>query len=199
MKHDKATQSCASAWSAIGRRLAVLCLLAAGAAEATAPRITPQLFADRPADIVAYQLAPIDAAARADGELAEKLVIAAFKAAELTPTLDTLPARQLAKYALLNNEAVALIGSPQDLSEPERKQYRMVTFLLRDTTPGEPAVALIFSKDKREAKWYRAFNEGLQKIIGNGTYLDIIKPYRAKDGLPADYFKRLKRHNPDWK
>jgi len=42
-----------------------------------------------------------------------------------------------------------------------------------------------------------AFNEGLQKIIKSGKYLEILEKYHSK--APADYAGRLKRHNPSWK
>lgn len=186
-------------WGSMARLLAMFCLVCSWSAEATAPRIAPQLFGEeKKADIVGYRFAPLESAAKSDGELMLEIVAEAFKAAGKSPVVDVLPSKQLAKYALLNNDAVALMGSSQDLTAKEKNQYRVVTFYLRDGSSGEEPVALIFSK-ARGNELQLAFNEGLQKIIKSGKYLEILKKYRGKEQVAADYLNRLKRHNPSWK
>jgi len=203
MKHYKTSGSSRSVWGDMPRLLAIFCLVCSWSAEATAPRIAPGLFGEeKKADIVGYQFAPLEAS-KSDGELpvgklAVEIVTEAFKAAGKTPLVDVLPSKQLAKYALFNNDAVALMGSPQDLAAKERNQYRVVTFYLRDMVRGEEPVALIFSK-ARGNELQPAFNQGLQKIVNNGKYLEILEKYHGKGQVPADYASRLKRHNPGWK
>jgi hypothetical protein len=200
MRYHKTSEFSRSAWVGMASLLAMFFLAFSGSAHATAPRITPELFGEATkADIVGYQFAPPDAAATSDGELAVKIVTAAFKAAGKKPTLEVLPSKQLATYALLNNDAVAMIGSPQDLPEKERKRYRAVTFYLRGIAPAEEPVSLIFSKNARENEWYQAFNKGLRKIIKSGAYLEILEKHHGKRDGEADYFDRLKRHKLGWK
>ncbi|MFA6971743.1 MAG: hypothetical protein WC208_10125 [Gallionella sp.] len=182
-----------SAWGGMTRLVAIVLLVFSSSAYATAPRITAQLFGEeRKTDIVAYQSAPSEAAAKSDSALTVEIVTAAFKAAGKAPTVDVLPSKQLATYALFNNEAVALMGSPQDLAEKDKNQYRVVTFYLRADEP----VELIFS-NARGKELHKAFVDGLQKILKNGKYLEILEKYHVK--VPADYVGRLKRQNPGWK
>lgn len=173
--------------------LAIFLLVCSCSAQATAPRITPQLFGEElKADIVGYQSEPFDAAAKSDSALQVDIVKEAFKAAGKTPTVDVLPSKQLAVYALSNNDAVALMGVAQDIAA--KKQYRMVTFYLRADEP----VSLMFSKKNVNGnELYQAFNEGLQKIVKNGKYLEILAKYHVK--VSADYVTRLQRHNSSWK
>lgn len=172
--------------------LLIFCLLGSWSAKATAPRITPQLFGEeKKADIVGYQLS----ASRTDNDLALEIVQEAFREAGRTPTMDVLPSKQVAKYALFNNDAAALIGNQQDLTAEERSQYRAVTFYLRGAQGGEEPVCLFFGK-RNGGQWQRAFDEGLQKMVKSGKYLEILGKHQK---VPADYLKRLKQHNPHWK
>lgn len=197
MKNHQTQVLSRSAWLGITYCVAMFCLVCSWSAEATAPRIAPQLFGEeKKADIVGYQFAPSDASAKSDGELAVEIVTAAFNAAGKKPVLDVLPSKQLAKYALFNKDAVALMGRLQDLTAREKNQYRVVTFYLR--AQGEEPVALIFSK-ARGNELQLAFSQGLQKIIKSGKYLEILVKYCGKGQVPADYASRLKRHNPGWK
>lgn len=200
MKNVKTLRFSSLPLAGVARLLAMLFLICSWGAEATAPRIAPGLFGEaRKADIVGYQFAPQESTARAEAELAAEIVAEAFKAAGKTLTVDVLPSKQLAKYALLNNEAAALMGSPLDLAAKERNQYRITTFYLRGAAPGEP-VALIFSrKSARGNELYRAFNEGLREIVRSGKYLELIEKHYGKEHVAADYLTRLKRHNPGLK
>ena len=199
MKNYKIPFFTRSAGSGLILLLVMCCLVCSRSAEATAPRIAPQLFGEeKKADIVGYQFAPLDAAAKSDGELAVEIVTEAFKAAGQAPAVDVLPSKQLAKYALLNNDAVALMGRSQDLTAKEKNQYRVITFYLRGTAQGEEPVALIFSK-ARGNELQLAFNKGLQNIIKSGKYLEVLEKYHGKGQVPSDYAGRLKRHNPGWK
>jgi hypothetical protein len=180
----------------MARLLFVFCLIFSWSAQATAPRITPQLFGEeQKADIVGYQFAePLDAAARSESAQQVEIVTEAFKAAGKTPAVDVLPSKQLATYALFNNDAAALMGSVHDLAAKDTNQYRVVAFYLK----GDEPVSLIFSKKHaRGNELYQAFSEGLQKIIKSGKYLEIMEKYHTR--MPADYARRLKRHNPGWK
>lgn len=200
MKNHKIRGLFSSSLAGMTRLAAVLwllCMWSVEATAATAPRITPGLFGEeQKADIVGYQLAPLDAAAKSDGEAALEIVNEAFKAAEETVTVDVLPAKQLALYALLNNEAAALIGSQQDLPEKDKNQYRMVAFYLRVAAPSEEPLALIFGKKhSRTNELLQVFNEGLQKLVKSGKYLEILEKHYGKGQVPADYVSRLQRHN----
>jgi hypothetical protein len=201
MKYYKTPGFSCSKWVSMARLLAVFCLFCSWNAQATAPRITSQMFGEeKKADIVGYQLVPLAPAAKSDGELAVEIVKEAFKAAGKAPVVDVLPSKQLATYALFSNDAVALMGTQQDLAAKEKNQYLVVTFYLKGIAPAEEQVSLIFSKkNARGNELQLAFNEGLQKIIKSGKYLEILEKYHGKGNVPADYASRLKHHNPGWK
>lgn len=167
-------------------------------AQATAPRIAPQMFEEHKADIVGYQFEPIGAATTTDTDLAVEIVTEAFKAAGKTPSIDVLPSKQLAIYALLNKDALALMGTPQDLTAQERNQCSMVTFYLGNIASGEKAFSLIFSKARGNGL-HQAFNEGMQKIIKSGKYIELLESHYGKGKVPADYLSRVKSRNPRWK
>lgn len=168
---------------------ALLMLTCSFGAQATAPRITAQLFGEeRKTDIVAYQSADT----KSDTALAVQIVNEAFRAAGKTPVVDVLPSRQLASYALFNHDAEGLIGSPEDLAAKDKKRYRTVIFYL--SAANDEPVALIFNAAHGK-ELHKAFTDGMQQIINNGKYLQIIKKTRGK--LPADYLTRLKRNG--WK
>lgn len=199
MKHQKIPGFSRFTWGGMARLLAMFCLVCSWSAEATAPRIAPQMFGEeKKTEIVGYLFAPLEAAAKPDGELVVEIVTEAFKAAGKSPVVDVLPSKQLAKYALVNNDALALIGRPQDLTAKEKGRYRVVTFYLRDVLHGEEPIALIFSK-ARGNTLQTAFSEGLQKIIKSGRYLEVLQKYHGKEQVASDYMNRLKRHNPGWK
>ncbi|GAB5604849.1 hypothetical protein TK5_09280 [Sideroxyarcus sp. TK5] len=180
--------------------LTLCCLVCSWSAQATAPRIAPQMFGEeKKADIVGFQFSPKEAAAKSENALLLDIVTVAFKAAGQAPVLDVLPAKQLATYALQNDEAAALMGSLADLPAKERGKYRAVTFYLGSKTTGNKAVALIFSKTARGNALHRAFSAGLRDIIRSGKYLEILETYHGKGQVPADYAARLKRQNPGWK
>lgn len=175
----------------IARLSALLFLVISFSAHATAPRITAQLFGEeQKVDIVAYQ--PASPEVSPETALAVEIVTQAFYAAGKTPVVDVLPSKQLAIYALLNNEAAGLIGRPGDM--PAKGTYRMVTFYLGGVA-SQP-VCLIFSNARGRAL-HNAFVEGVQKILKNGRYLEILEEHHVK--VPADYVSRLKRLNPGWK
>jgi ABC-type amino acid transport substrate-binding protein len=173
--------------------IAMFLVLCPWSAQATAPRITPQMFGEEAkADIVGYQSAPMDASAKAEDALTLEIVKEAFSAAGKSPVVDVLPSGQLAKYALVNNDAAALIGGRGDLTEQETGQHRVITFYLK----GEEPVSLIFNKASPHADELRhAFNEGLQKIIKSGKYLEILEKYHGKSQAPTDYEEQLRRYN----
>lgn len=197
MKNNAASGLPSLQWAAMPHLLAMFLLLCSWSAAATAPRITPQLFGEeKKADIVGYQLAPQDAAAKLDSDALAEIVTAAFRTAEKTVTLDVLPSRQLAVYALINNESAALIGNRQDVPEKDKSQYRSVAFYLGVAVPSDEPVILIFSKKHaRSNELQQAFNEGLKKLVKSGQYLQILEKHYGKDRVPADYFTRLQRHN----
>lgn len=180
--------------------ITMICLIGPWPAEATAPRVTAQLFGEaKPvAEIVSYQGSPLNPTSKQDEQLTMELITEAFKTVGKTPTVDILPSKQLATYALFNNEVLGLVGSPRDLTEKQTKQYRLTAFLLVGTGADEEVVALIVGIP-RGAELSQAFNTGLQAIIKNGKYLEILEKYRGKGQVSADYFSRLKSHNPNWK
>lgn len=180
------------------RLLAIFLLVCSWGAQATAPRIAPQLFGEeKKADIVGYQLAPDDAEVQSDGKLAAQIVSEAFKAAGKTLVVDVLPSKQLAKYALINNDALALIGSSKDVPANEIRNYHVVIFYLRPGSPDEAPVSLIFNKkSSRRNELQQAFNQGLQKLIKSGEYMELLEKHYGKGRVPADYIRRLQNHNP---
>lgn len=180
--------------------LAVFFLACSWNAGATAPRVAPQLFGEElKPDIVGYRFTPANQAG-SDDELLHALVTEAFKAAGANATLDILPSRQLAKYALLNNDAVALLGNERDLSVKEKNQYRMVAFYLRGNAADAEAITLMFNrKNVRGNSLRQAFDSGLQKLIKSGRYAELVKKHLGKGQLSSDYVSRLKRRNPGWK
>ena len=172
---------------------ALLLLACSFSAQATAPRITAQLFGDeKKADIVAYQSATADA--KSETELTLAIATEAFKASGKTPIIDVLPSQQLATYALFNNEALALMGSAQDLAGQDKKKYSVVAFYLRGA--GDESVVLIFSNANGK-ELHKAFVAGMKKILKSGKYLQLVEKSRGK--LPADYVSRVQRLNPSWK
>lgn len=189
MKNDKNY----SASAGMAHLTALLLLVCAFSAQATAPRITAQLFGEASrADIVAYQ--SVSSEAQSESALTLQIVTEAFKVAGKSPIVDVLPSKQLASYALFNNDAVGLIGSPDDLAEKDKKQYSVVAFYLRKS--GDQPVVLIFSRAHGK-ELHKAFVDGLQNILKSGKYLKIIEKQRGK--LPDDYVGRMKSLNPGWK
>ncbi len=190
-----------SAKKSITGLLATLLLICATSAQATAPRVAPKLFGEeKNADIVGYQFANTDAKSKPLNELALTIVTEAFKAAGKSPIIDVLPSKQLALYALTNNDAAVLMGSPQDLEAKEQKQYRTVVFYIKGTASNEIAVALMFGNKKAESKaLYVAFNEGMQKLIKSGKYMILLSYLNLTEAEQADMVKRLKFRNSSWK
>lgn len=181
------------AWRTVARLTALMLLACSFSAQATAPRISAEMFGEeKKADIVAYQSAAADA--KSETELMLALVTEAFKASGKTPVIDVLPSQQLATYALFNNEAVALVGSGRDLAGQDKKKYSVVAFYLKGAED-EP-VALIFS-NARGKELQKVFVAGMQKILKNGKYLQRVEKARGK--LPADFVGRVQRLNPSWK
>lgn len=177
------------------------CLFFSCGAEATAPRIAPTLFGEeRKTEVVSYQSGVVDAAARSENALTVELVTEAFAAAGKTLAVDVLPSKQLAKYALVNGDAAALIGGQKDLTVQEANDYRVVAFYVQENAANEKAVSLIVSKKHaRGNELHQAFSEGLLKIVKSGKYLEILEKHLGKEHVPAGYFNRLKRYNPGLK
>jgi ABC-type amino acid transport substrate-binding protein len=111
--------------------LGLFSLLCVESVQATAPRIAAHLFDERKADIVSYEITPLVTATQTDGGLAIAILSAAFNASGEKLIIDILPAKPLAKYALLNNEVVAMIGTNQDLSAKEKTQVLSEVFYLQ--------------------------------------------------------------------
>jgi len=173
----------------------MFCTVYSWNAEATAPRVTPKLFGEvKVADIVSYQLSPLSSTSKVDGELSMELLTEAFKASGKSPVIDVLPSKQLATYALFNHDVAALIGSPRDIGAKQKAQYRLTPFLLTGVAPNDDAIALIVSTNVRGNELNQAFNDGLQKIIKNGKYLEILEKYRGKEQIPANYFNQLRNY-----
>lgn len=171
--------------------LVIFLLTSSFSVQATAPRITAQLFGEeRQSDIVSYQ----SSAAQADNLLVLEIVNEAFQAAGKSPVVDVLPAKQLAVYSFFNNDVAGLIGSPDDLAGKVKKQYRVVTLYMAGAD--EQPVVLIFS-NQRGLALHKAFANGMQKIISSGKYQQLYEKYHYK--LPVGFILRLKRQNPEWK
>lgn len=198
MKIEKTHDLFSLSWFGLLHLLAMLCLVCPWAAEATAPRVTAKMFGEeKRADIVGYQLVPLNATAtNVDGKLSLEIVTEAFKASGKAPTVDILPSKELAKYALVNNDAAALIGSPGNLTAEEKNQYNVMTFYLSPVASGEQQFSLIVSKKHVHGKELQlAFNEGLKTIIKTGKYLEILEKHLGKGKIPSDYASQLKRYN----
>lgn len=164
--------------------------------QATAPRVSAQMFGEeKHADIVGYQFSPIDEIAKLDGVVITEIVTEAFKASNMAPTIDMLPSKQLASYALINNEATGFIGLLQDLGDAAKNKYPFTNFFFR----GDDTVALIFSNNKQGKAFHEAFNQGLQKIIKDGKYTEIMEKRFGNGKVPDDYLLKLKKQTPSWK
>jgi len=177
----------------------IMCSWSVGA---TAPRVTAQMLGEeKKVDIVGYQSIPLNATANdSDGKLSLEIVAEAFKASGKTPIVDVLPSKELAKYALLNNGAAALIGSPGDLNAKEKNQYDIITFYLIPIESGGQQFSMIFRKMDVHAKELKnAFSNGLKNIIKTGKYLELVEKYHGKGKISTDYANRLKQYNPSWK
>ena len=175
----------------IFRAIPLLFLLLSFAAGATAPRISAQMFGvEKKDDIAAYS----SSGSGRDVEMLTELVMAAFAEKGLTPVLDVMPSRQLARYALSSGDSPSLVGLQDDI--PVKGNYRTVVFYLRGKE-GE-AELLIFSREGRRAdELYRAFNSGLQAILKNGKYRKIVEKHHGR--LPENFELKLKGLNPGWK
>ncbi|MDD2721509.1 MAG: hypothetical protein PHH47_09415 [Gallionella sp.] len=180
--------------------LAGVLLCCATGAHATAPRIAPQLFGEeRKSDVVAYQLFSM-ASAKAGDEMIAELVRSAFSAGGENPVVDMLPSRQLARYALFNGDAAALVGLLSDVHEKERKQYRVVTFyLVGSDDRQEPVVLACRKQNSRADNLCKAFEQGLRQLIKKGQYRQIVDKQMGTGKVPADILEWLKPHNPGWK
>ena len=203
MNNDKVLGLASSSLIWTMRLLAMLSLIMCSwSAEATAPRVTAQMLGEeKKADIVGYQSIPLNATATdLDGKLSLEIVTESFKASGKTPIVDILPSKELAKYALLNSDAVALIGSQGDLTAKEKNQYDIITFYLFPIASGEQQFSIIFRKmDVHAKELQKAFSDGLKKIIKTGKYLELFEKYHGKGKLSTDYASRLKHYNPSWK
>lgn len=116
----------------ISRLLITLCLFWSYGCYATAPRIAPQMFGEeRKADIIAYEIPPLVTGTQTDGGLAIAILSAAFNASGQKLIIDIVPAKPLAKYALLNDEVVAMIGESPDISAKEKNQFLSEAFYLK--------------------------------------------------------------------
>ncbi len=176
--------------------LTTVLLLCSAGVYATAPRINADMFgAEKQAEIVSYELAPMDANIKQTNAMINEIIVEAFKAANLSPTLDTLPSKQLASYAITHHESVGLIGSPSDLTTDAKHKYHHTVLAFRNNQP----VALILNNDQRGNELYKAFEQGLQTIIKNGKYNELLEKYLGKDQIPADYLSGVKKLNPGWK
>lgn len=185
-----------SAHSPIVHLLAGFLLLFSLTAQATAPRINAEMFGDeKKAEIVGYQFTPLDDKAKKDGEMMTAIIVEAFKSVGAAPTLDVLPSKQLASYAVTNNDAVGFIGHPGDLSANPKVKYHSIIFAFRGSEP----ISLILSNNPRGDELYKAFGQGLQQIVKSGKYLELLENYFGKDQVPSDYVTRLKNQNPGWK
>ncbi|MBK9160087.1 MAG: hypothetical protein IPM27_00705 [Nitrosomonadales bacterium] len=185
----------------IAHLLAIGLMLNSWSAQATAPRVAPKMFGEaQQIDIVGYSSNQISAASEIEGKLTGDLLEAAFKAGGMQPNIDVLPSKQLAKYEFVVNQVPALIVAADGLSAKEKKRYRTVTYFLSDVVHAKSPVLLAFDlNNPRGAKLYKAFDQGLQKIVGSGQYLELMHKHLGQKALHADYLNQLKSLNPGWK
>lgn len=96
-------------------------------AEATGPRFTPQMFEDEDKiQIVAYEYPPLTTLEIASMGLVTEVVQASFKEADMEVTIEIQVLKDLAKYYLLQDNAIAMMGQKQDFSEEEQKQLVII-------------------------------------------------------------------------
>lgn len=201
MKRCISTKSVPFPIHALTSLLLLAGLLFAWSAEATAPRIAPKMLGEtRQVDIVGYYSVQDAQTVAEEGKLTGDLLDAAFEAGGMQPYIDVLPSKQIAKYEFVVNQVPALIAAAADLSAKEKKRYRTITYYLRDIAQGQDPVLLAFDlKNPRGNKLYKAFRLGLQRIIANGRYLELMEKHLGKDRVPSVYLDQLKRHNKGWK
>ncbi len=166
--------------------LACLCLVLPLQALATAPRISAEMFgAEKRQDIAAYL---VD---QQEMDLMAEIVAEAFRPSGLSPSVDAMPSRQLARYALSSGDAPVLMGTAQDL--PKKGDYRKIGFYIR---PSGEAVFLIFGHGGRADRFYDAFESGLRRMLKSGKYAEILGKHLKAHGDAAE---RVERLNPQWK
>ncbi len=199
MKHHTALSP--SFLSITTRLTAAFLLMFSLSAHATAPRIAPKMFGEeQQVDVVGYQPEKSDNTAVTESKLVIDLLSEGFQAGGIKPVFDLLPSKQLAKYEFVINNAPALISSANDLTAKELKHYRKVTFFLADVTNGSEPVSLVFNqKNPRGDQLFRAFNQGMQQIIKDGSYLELLNKHLGKKKISHNFINLLKRHNANWK
>ncbi|MDD4963071.1 MAG: hypothetical protein PHI11_04025 [Gallionella sp.] len=186
----------------VAHLLAIGWLLFACTAQATAPRIAAKMLGEeRHVDVVGYYSSSQNTpSAEIEGKLTADLLGAAFQAGDMQPEIDVLPSKQLAKYEFFVNQVPVMICAEGDLTAKEMKRYRLVTYYLSDVANGKHPISLVFDlKHPRGNKLYKAFDKGLQKIVSNGKYRELMQKHLGKNAVSVDYFSRLQRQNPSWK
>ncbi|MDD2777046.1 MAG: hypothetical protein PHU06_13925 [Gallionella sp.] len=199
MKTPNRTDAFRFTLGSLAHLLAFSLMLFTWSAEATAPRIAAKMLGEeRHVDVVGYYSSSQNTpAAEIEGKLTADLLSAAFQAGGMQPEIDVLPSKQLAKYEFVVNQVPVLICAEGDLTAKEMKRYRLVTYFLSDVANGNNPISLAFDlKNPRGDKLYKAFDKGLQKIISNGKYRELMQKHLGKDAVSANYFSRLQRQNP---
>lgn len=180
---------------------AAIALTGAWTVEATAPRISAGMFGEeKKADILQYRLSILGTSIESEQKLLTGIVAEIFKAGGKSPVMDVQPARQLAKYSLFNGEVAALIGSPKDFNNKEKKRYHIVIFYLSGAKTNGAEVAMIFSKTHPSANnLHSVFESSIQQLIASGKYLEILETHYGKGSITSEYFDSLRQRNPNWK
>jgi len=132
------------------------------AAYAVAPRISQDMFGQEiNSDILAYD--STNSNDRHHTEVAVQIAKQAFAIEQITLSIDIVPSKQLAIYALFNGDVRALIGKKSDLTSLDQSDYFNSVFYIYDDGTTKIPIALYINKNAQDAeKMFSSFNETIK-------------------------------------
>jgi len=118
-----------SGYKTLGLAVSVLiagALLLPAVSLATGPRVTPGLFVATESEIFAAEQPPFISAIMAEPGLVSAIADAALKTGEIQAVITTLPLRRMVKYHLVQEHAIAALGSQFNFSDAESTDLILV-------------------------------------------------------------------------
>ncbi|MES9972178.1 MAG: transporter substrate-binding domain-containing protein [Candidatus Thiodiazotropha sp.] len=110
--------------------LLISCIAISDVIAATQPRITPGLLSPERLELFVYEYPPLASLEIPSGGLYPEIVQAALSKENIKATITILPVKSLVKYNLLQDNAIAIIGSGWNFSDAERKQLIVIPFCI---------------------------------------------------------------------
>lgn len=165
---------------------------------ATAPRFAPDWFildeGSKPL-IVAYEYSPYRTVSTENKGIHMEIVMAAFKAAQVDVDVEIQPVKDLVRYALFQENALAVIGENWNFSKEEQRNLVSIPFAFIEKTENDVLSFIIFNRRHQEGKSMAdLFLEGFKKILKNGNYRDLFERSDTGRSIPRSYFKRLEKY-----